>query len=242
MGPPVPAPDTARARAVPVATARQGRAGPAPARRPGRAVLDPVDVLPLRIAEVALVILHGKPPALPRRATWPDQPCRTERPRHRLHLARARRRHHRQVRGGHQRTLRPGTKVLLRARADYDIHFGFSLTVEDIDPADAGHRATCISKRGPSWYWAGSAPDWLTVDEPVRSGSPWFTMFQGRGLPRLFASPSSRCPTPRGQRAGSRCSRGPPRRAPSGSQCSKSRGVLPWCFTMLQDELLHLGK
>ena len=51
-----------------------------------------------------------------------------------LHLTRTRRRHHRQLRGGHQRTLRPGTKVLLRARADYDIHFGFSLTVEDIDP------------------------------------------------------------------------------------------------------------
>jgi hypothetical protein len=155
---------------------------------------------------------------------------------------RARRRHHRQVRGGHQRTLRPGTKVLLRARADYDIHFGFSLTVEDIDPADAGHRATCISKRGPSWYWAGSAPDWLTVDEPVRSGSPlvhdvpgqgpaatlrfpqltmshparatrWFTMFQGASASGAFRF----------------------------TMFQIERGAPLW-FTMLQDELLHLGK
>ena len=31
--------------------------------------------------------------------------------------------------------LKPGIKVLLRARAEFDMHFGFSLNVVDIDPA-----------------------------------------------------------------------------------------------------------
>ena len=59
----------------PVAATRQGQARPAPARRPGRAVLEPVNILPLRVVEVALVAVNRRPTPRCARTNTPGTPA-----------------------------------------------------------------------------------------------------------------------------------------------------------------------